>query len=257
VSANDNLGPHLLGRWPSTPDDRNFTARFLATATPLDIALQKLLASRSVAQATKDFGMEVVRVLEQQPPPPPPPPSQGPWSSYEVLDQGQTPHCVGFGGAGFLECAPVADVGITNATGDAIYGECKVIDGEPGAEDGSSVHSLATALANRKRISAYGWAASAHECADWVTAKGPVVIGSDWYNGMFTPDSKGVVSLTGGIAGGHCYFMRWYDAASNLFQFQNSWGKSWGVAGNFFMHFADLDQLLKAQGEALVAIELP
>ena len=35
----------------------------------------------------------------------------------------------------------------------------------------------------------------------------------------------------------------------------NSWGEGWGQRGRFWLTFGDLDKLIKADGEACVAIE--
>jgi len=40
-------------------------------------------------------------------------------------------------------------------------------------------------------------------------AKGPVVIGSNWYNGMFNPDANSYVKPTGGIAGRSLFPSSW------------------------------------------------
>ncbi len=69
------------------------------------------------------------------------------WHDPVVLDQGQTPECVGFGGAGFVATAEAdapADSTVTNALGHAIYARCKAIDGD--TEEGSNLRSLAKAL---------------------------------------------------------------------------------------------------------------
>jgi C1A family cysteine protease len=35
---------------------------------------------------------------------------------------------------------------------------------------------------------------------------------------------------------------------------RNSWGSSWGAGGDFYIKVADLERLLKAQGEACVPV---
>lgn len=264
MSAADNIGAHLLGRKAPAPDERDWKLEgFLAGGDDLDAALAALVASKSAAGVTKTLAKALtahVRKLEGAPAPapaPPPPPSGAVlWGDPDQLDQGQTGHCVGFGCAQFCNADPIEDH-LKNADGDAIYYEAKVIDGEPKAEDGSSVHSGIKALVNRKRIGAYAWASTLAVITQWVAAKGPVVVGTDWMNDMFSPDAQGIVKPTGGIAGGHCYLIVGYDPASGVLEFQNSWGSSWGLNGRFGMHSADFDTLVKANGfEACAAVEL-
>lgn len=263
MTATENLGPHLLGRRPSAPDARDYPlALWLKTTTPLEDALKALLTTPGAARTTKTWCQLATPLIlggvpSPAPVPVPPAPSVAvTWADDEpVLDQGQTPHCVGFGGAQWGNTLPVDDK-FTNAHGDAIYYECKVIDGEPLAEDGSDVRSLATALRNRKRLSTYAFAATVDEACAWVLQHGPVIIGSDWMDDMFTPDAQGFVYPTGGVAGGHCYLLLGYDGADTL-TFLNSWSGDWGVNGRFKMRKAEFASLWAHQGEALAAVELP
>src|SRR5262249_37867530 len=141
--------------------------------------------------------------------PPPPPPAPGPpppgvvvWEDLIQLDQGPTNHCVGFGWAAWGDCAPVEDQ-YQDADAHKIYYECKVIDGQPQLENGSSVRSGAKAMQNRGRLGAYVFASTTQEVEQWVSNHGSVVIGSDWKHDMFTPDDQGFVHPTGPVEGGH------------------------------------------------------
>lgn len=261
-SAEKNLGPHLLGRVPNEPDSRDFRSSALLTASPLDIALAKLVANKSVAPATKEFAKAVtqaVNALNPNPPPPPPPPPAPSgdvvWKDTKQLDQGQTGHCVGFGWAQWGNTEPVTD-SFANADGHAVYYEAKVIDGQPGQENGSQVRSGAKAMQNRKRNSVYAFAATLDDVKTWVRAKGPVVIGSDWFNDMFNPDAQGFVKPTGSLAGGHCYLLVGDLASEGAFLFQNSWGANWGKNGYFKVKYADFQKLLDNYGDACVSLEL-
>ena len=147
MSASENLGSHLLGRRPSDPDSRDYQLASFLSDDPLDAALTTLMTSRA-AQATKAWAKIAtarIHALEPAPAPnpgpAPPQPSPTPpvaptavvWGDTEtVLDQGQTPHCVGFGSAQWGNTLPIDDH-FTDADGNAIYYECKVIDGEPKA----------------------------------------------------------------------------------------------------------------------------
>lgn len=261
--ACDNIGPHLLGRISAPKDKRDYQlGDFLGAADDLDGVLATLLKSGSVAVATKNLAKVAVahiRKLEGKTPPPPPPPDPTKdvlWGDPDQLDQGQTPHCVGFGCSQFLNADPFNDH-YKNADGHLVYYEAKVIDGEPRAEDGSSVHSGIKALKNRGRVGTYAWSTSTADIIAWVRAKGPVVVGSDWYDDMFNPDANGFVTPTGSLAGGHCFIVVGVDVNNNL-TFQNSWGAGWGVKGRFKMAENDFNKLVVVDGfEACAVVELP
>lgn len=268
MSATDDLGPHLLGR-KYVADDRDYQlGDFLGDQAPgtdpLQAALNALVQSGHGAPEVRAWAViATARILGTAPTPPtpvpvPPTPSNDVvWGDADVvLDQGQTGHCVGFGWAGWGDTLPIDDK-FGNADGDAIYYEAKIIDGEPGAEDGSTVRSGAKAMQDRGRLSAYAFAASLDEVKAWVRQHGPVVFGTDWYDGMFSPDGDGIVTPSGSVAGGHCYACVGYHEAKDLYEFQNSWGASWGLKGRFLMHGSDAAILLGQQGEACAAVELP
>ena len=40
---------------------------------------------------------------------------------------------------------------------------------------------------------------------------GPVVVGTNWYYGMFYPDTTGLIKIRGGLAGGHAYVINGVD----------------------------------------------
>src|SRR5436190_17748269 len=213
-------GPHLLGRLPSPPDDRDFPlGAFLENEDPLDAALAVLQASHA-AKATKAWAVVATARIKAASPNPSPDPSPTPdpapdpepdpgptpggavsWPDVRAtLDQGQKPHCVGFGWAQWGNTDPIEDE-FANADGDALYAECKIIDGEPGQQNGSNVRSGAKAMKNRGRVGTYAFANSIEEATAWVLAHGPVVMGTDWTNDMFTPDANHFVRPSGGVAG--------------------------------------------------------
>jgi hypothetical protein len=212
------VGPHLLGRIPSPPDERDFElARFL-DAEP-DLSIDKI------------------------------------WHNPRVLNQKETGHCVGFGWADWSNTDPIRN-SLNNVAGHSIYYECKVIDGEPKEENGSSVRSGAKAMQNRKRLGSYAFASSLHEIRVYLRQRGPIVVGTDWYDGMFEPDENAYVRPTGAVAGGHCYVILGDLVADKAFVCLNSWGYGWGRRSHFRITWADFDQLLQADGEACGGVEL-
>jgi hypothetical protein len=179
MSALDNLGAHLLGRKPSDPDARNYPLELFLSSNPVDVALAALLKDKSVASATKTWAKFEAPYLKAITPPnpaptptPPAPTGSKRWADSDpTLDQGQTPHCIGFGGSQWVNTDPVDDH-YTNADGDKVYYECKVLDGEPGVENGSSVHTLVKALVKRGLVGTYAFASSTATITSWIQAKG-------------------------------------------------------------------------------------
>jgi len=181
-----------------------------------------------------------------------------------VLDQGNYGTCVGNGWAGWLASDPVMDPGVDETLARAIYFESTVIGGSPdnpdapgGGQQGSTVRDGAKAVQQRGRLSAYAFASTIGEVKEWLDNHGPVVFGSNWYTGMFSPDAGGWVSLTGQIEGGHCFICIDYDPGTDSFEFINSWGTGWGRGGHFHIRSADAARLLSEQGDACCAVELP
>ncbi len=181
------------------------------------------------------------------------------WVCDTVLDQLDTPHCVGFACADFGNTLPI-DSGQTNADGHAIYYAAKVFDDEPREENGSTIRSGAKALQQRGMIQNYAFAKTVDELATWLDAKGPVVMGTTWYSAMMDTDKKGFVHAHGRMEGGHAWALIGYDFRNpfnRYFVGLNSWGVSWGQNGRFNISTGDLRKLLWLDGEAMTAVEIP
>lgn len=258
-SAADTIGPHLLGR-VYQPDPRDWSLeRLMEIAEPSDELLGKTV--QQVMDQTTYFSdwrsyLVLWRWLKHHKEPVKPADTAPAWELTVQLDQGQTNHCVGFGWSGWVDAAPVEGT-YQNADAHALYYECKVIDGAPHAENGSTVRSGALAVRARGRLAAFAFARTTQEIDSWIDRQGSVVVGTTWTNDMFHPDADGYVRPTGGVAGGHCYVMLDRLADEDAYLFQNSWGVSWGLTGRFKIKRADFDGLLHDQGEACCAAELP
>ena len=98
---------------------------------------------------------------------------------------------------------------------------------------------------------------SLQPAVEWVQTKGPVVLGTDWYDSFDHPDSQGVVQIKprARIEGGHCYLWRGVDTAKAMAHCVNSWGDNWGASGDFYIPFRDLEKLILNEGEVCSAIE--
>lgn len=178
------------------------------------------------------------------------------WECHTVLDQGQTGHCVGFANAGFGNCEPL-DSNLTNQDGHDIYYLAKTYDNDTDLEGGTSLRSGAKAMKRMGRIPAYAFAYNVDEIAGWVLAKGSIVMGTYWFEGMSEPDANGFVRVTGSPTGGHAWLILGYKGGlcNSYFECLNSWGEQWGSEGRFKIYKSDLDKLLKRQGEAVTAVE--
>lgn len=179
------------------------------------------------------------------------------WNVPVILDQGNTPHCVGFAWAGFGVAYPVSDPW-DNSMGDKIYYTAKEIDGEPGQENGSNTRSGVQAFMKYGVLdsNAYAFAYSLDDIVTWVLTKGPVITGTDWYYDMFSPDTDGTVHVGGGVAGGHEWMINGVDTVKKEFHCVNSWGLSFGVNGHFKISFDDYRTLFDNQGDACTTLEI-
>ncbi|MFC7547019.1 C1 family peptidase [Plantactinospora sp. GCM10030261] len=260
-SAGGVADRRLLGRI-YRPDPRDWSlSRLLEIAEPPDSirqsTIEQVLAETTYFTDWRSYLVFWRWLKKQQEPAPPAPTDRAPaWELPIQLDQGDTGHCVGFGWAGWVDATPVPGT-YQNADAHALYYECKIIDGEPGEENGSTVRSGALALRNRGRVAAFGFADNLTEIDEWINAQGTVVVGTEWTQDMFTPDGDGYVKPTGSVQGGHCYLMLDRLDAEDAYLFQNSWGDNWGQSGRFKIKSRDFEGLLASQGEACCAAELP
>lgn len=172
-----------------------------------------------------------------------------------VSDQGNTPHCVAHAAVHWLRSHR-----IVNAPIDQVehYNACKRIDPWPG-EDGTSVRASFSILRNLGFVDTYRWAWDADTVVAHIMEVGPVVLGTNWTMGMFTPDRLGYIHPDGALAGGHAYLAIGASEARQAVRIANSWGSGWGgpgaPSGRAWLRYADLDALVRAQGEACAAIE--
>lgn len=173
------------------------------------------------------------------------------------LDQGNQPACVGFGWTHWWEDGPATHPGrSTNSDALELYHEAQELDEWPGHDyEGTSVRGGAKAMQARGRVGAYHWAVEMQDIIDALLEVGPVVVGTNWYEGMMTPDPYGMIHVNGDVLGGHCYVLNGVNTKSGLVRVKNSWGREWGIGGHAFMTIEEMSQLLAQEGEACLAIE--
>lgn len=180
------------------------------------------------------------------------------WKVEPRLDQGSEGACVGFGFAHELAARPAVVAVDAKFAREEIYWEAQKIDEWPGGSypgakpvsEGSSVLAGAKVLKKDGYYDEYRWALKFDDLIAAVGYKGPVVIGVDWYTGMFEPDGAGFIHPTGKIEGGHCTLM--YQVRINkksngsvnfdtsYFGIHNSWGPGWGEQGRCKISFTEV-----------------
>ena len=172
-------------------------------------------------------------------------------------NQGNTSQCVGYAWAHWIEDGPIGHDGVPPIVHPTlIYREAQKVDEWVGEKyDGTSVRGAAKYLKTTNRISSYLWTYDINVLINTVLTQGPVVVGTNWYTSMFTPDKNGVIRVLGRVAGGHAYVINGIDRNTNLFRIKNSWGKTWGKSGHAFISFTDMARLIREKGEVCLAIE--
>jgi hypothetical protein len=171
-------------------------------------------------------------------------------------NQGDTPMCVGYGHAHYIEDGPVGHPGTPPIIPpEFIYAEAQKRDGIRMPHDGTTVRAAMDWLKDGGVISNYYWDWTLQGAIDAVLSIGPIVAGTNWYNDMFYPDHEYFVHVGGGVAGGHCYVIDGVSIPSEKFRIKNSWGRDWAHNGFAYISFKDFDRLIQEDGEIAVATE--
>lgn len=189
------------------------------------------------------------------------------WTAGPILDQKAEGACVGFGWTAEalatpfvvnLKTIPYKVPKTPQPFARYVYSSAKTIDEYPGESyEGTSVLAGAKVMQSLQTIASYSWAFNVDDVIDALIQKGPVVLGINWYEGMYEAPN-GVLTVSGDHVGGHCLLAIGYTVSSAKFggkpsiTLQNSWGKKWGVQGIAEISVEDLGMLMRQQGEACV-----
>lgn len=164
------------------------------------------------------------------------------------LDQGSEGACTGFGASNTLLLGPRHKWWVTNDTAFALYHEAQDNDEWPGHDyEGSSVNGAMRAMQKDGTITSYSWLKTLEEIRHALSYLGAVEMGTNWYSGMWNPDSHGLLHPTGSVVGGHAWALSGYRTGadgSRVYRMENSWGQSWGVDGGAYLLEPDLQTLL-------------
>lgn len=178
------------------------------------------------------------------------------WDCKVWLDQGQEGACTGFAMAHELAARPVVVRNVTNDYARKIYERARQLDEWEGESySGSSVLGAVKAAQEMGKVIEYRWAFGIDDLILALSWKGPVVLGINWYEGMYNPDEKGFIHVAGNLAGGHAILARGYSRKKKAILLRNSWGLKWGMAGDCWIGIEDLSRLLKEEGEACIPVQ--
>ncbi|PJM98138.1 hypothetical protein CG740_37275 [Streptomyces sp. CB01201] len=189
-----------------------------------------------------------------------------------VLDQAALGSCTGNAAEALAGTDPLYDAipakTATRPTGDpvrdeqqavALYSAATRLDSirgnYPPTDTGSTGLAVAKAAQKAGLISGYQHALSLDATLKALTAT-PLIVGVNWYEGFDTPDSAGLVHVSGSVRGGHEFLLYGIDATANTVLARNSWGTDWGAAGCFSFSFDDLGRLLDEDGDATLFVPL-
>lgn len=183
------------------------------------------------------------------------------WTTVAPLDQGREGACVGFAIAGELAATPRRHQS-TNDSARQLYQFAREQDREMGNvwNEGASVLAGVKAAVKLGLVLRYFWAFSVDEIIDAVIARGPVVLGVNWYSAMYQTNPDGLVTVEGVLVGGHAILLNGFwpnhpAFGQDMLVWTNSWGADYGINGRGFVRVPDLARLLSGRGEAVVMLD--
>jgi hypothetical protein len=169
----------------------------------------------------------------------PPVQRKRPYRDGPLLDQGNTPMCVGFSAKGLLDGAPIMSKPDGDPAPQTLYAMAQDRDEweSPPPYDGTSVRGVCKALQDLGLIEAYAWGQTTDEAVHFIEFDyGTLLSGTNWYAPMSEVDRNGYMrepppSLATPI-GGHAYRLVWFvqkaDPNDSYFVVRNSWGAMFG-----------------------------
>lgn len=189
-------------------------------------------------------------------------PRRSPWNTVDVYDQGAESSCTAQAAVGVCRTQPNTTRFTRVRTGydeaaerHALYRAAQVVDPWPGEDyEGSSTDAPFRVLRDRGHIAGWRWLFGINEVRQWVEFHGPCAVGTNWHEGMFTPDRAGQIRPSGQLVGGHAWRVVYYDRKRARFQLVNSWGRGWGINGRAWISDTDLGSLLRDGGEAATVV---
>lgn len=179
------------------------------------------------------------------------------WKVPLWLNQGSEGSCVGFSFAHELAARPAKIDWLKAKDATKIYKVAQTLDQWPGENyEGTSILGGIKAVMQLypKAYESYKWAYSIDDAVKALGYFGPVVLGVNWYQKMFSTHEDGFIKVGGRISGGHAILAYAVNVKEEFVTLRNSWGSSWGVNGDAKLSFKDLERLLKEGGECCVPV---
>jgi len=178
------------------------------------------------------------------------------WYSAGILNQQRTPRCVGFSGKGLLLDGPVRN--LNAITPEQLYFGAQDNDEWEGRDyAGTSVRGLMSYLTALGYIAEYRWAQTMDDIRDHIAVRGPVLVGTDWPDGMSYPDSQGFIWPDDKETQmGHAYEIRGANFERGDYRMKQTWGTGWGQNGMAWLKDEVIEHLVfERNGEAAIAVE--
>lgn len=182
-----------------------------------------------------------------------------------IMDQEQLGSCTGHAGMNMLAAdrfwtqgKPLAStVELAHQYAVGLYSDATKLDpwsGQwPNEDTGSDGLSIAKVLKARGLISGYQHAFTLEDALG-ALAQQPVMIGTVWLDGMFSPSSDGQLVVKGSPMGGHEYILDELDVERQIAWMRNQWSENWGKKGRAWLTWADLGKLLADDGDVTILV---
>ena len=184
------------------------------------------------------------------------------WQGGAWIDQGATGSCVGHAFAHRRADATVRKEGLDSQYAIQLYIDAS---GDHTLQEGTYAINACQILKNRGEITDYFWITSPEELQATLLQRGPVCVGTNWYDGMFYPGNKYgnvYISPDGALAGGHEYVVNGINLeppdGPPFYRIKNSWGRdNWGLNGTARISTDDLHHLIFDEwGDAVLIREV-
>jgi hypothetical protein len=182
---------------------------------------------------------------------------------YNFLNQGKEGRCVVFGWGNELAATPHR-YDINDEWCNQHWPLVVSKDREMGNDypDGASVLAGAKAMQMLGNVKSYYWGFGIDDVLQYLSRRGPVLLGINWYSSMYETNNLGLVTVDGELVGGHCILASGVWPKHPLFQtdvvvLTNSWGQTYGINGRGYIPTVTLSRLLKEDGEACMAMDRP
>jgi len=137
---------------------------------------------------------------------------------------------------------------------DYIFEQAQHFDGIELPHAGTTILACAKVLKKLGMLDEYYWGTDYQTIHTYLVNYGPLVIGTDWYEGMFYPDAEGFVIPEGPYIDGAAYLCLGYSAVDYCYTFLQNWGRKWGQKGMFKMREGDFAVLMNQGGEACAGV---